>query len=499
MPPRPNAPPVATNAPVTADVASLFAQVKAKGPILMPAAGDHLPATWGVKVPARLYADLEKLGSRTIPRSAPDGTPVVVYLALPAKALQPGERELHADGNCVLTVIGYQYADHWEYAYSFLSGNCFFDNNPGGGGGGGGVPGTVGPAAAVPNCPVPSGAAGTAAETAINASQVLKDLATFLANNRNSPSIHFSSANPPTNDDGTGVDAQSNYSANSGDGSITLYTKGLAASKHPLEQVIYHELLHYYFVYGQYDISGLSALPILPQGGTATATINGVAYSFNLNDHSKDGGYQSYEHVLVHDALVAAFGSDKTGALAEALKGAQPPISAADQTKILADYGGKKIDGSIKAVVPGAGQVCGVTKYPTSGLRSARSTTRGARDLISDMAGITFDDTYVVPPAPAPTVPPWCTLDSYGACGNYTVIGTTMGCTEDDGSGGTRYSNLWQYQGYSVNTGQVGFFQGVATPMGGQCYQFTVNWQGDPQTAYGDPNLPGPYDMPPLY
>ncbi len=90
--------------------------------------------------------------------------------------------------------------------------------------------------------------------------------------------------------------------------------------------------------------------------------------------------------------------------------------------------------------------------------------------------------------------PAYCDADDYGACGNYTVIGNSQ-CNPD--AENVTYSPQWMYKGYSALTGQTTDFWGYSTPMSGQCYQFTIQWQPtDPQTYYGDPNLPGAYNMP---
>jgi hypothetical protein len=247
------------------------------------------------------------------------------------------------------------------------------------------------------NCGVPASAQGTIAATAINNSAVLKNLTIFLANNHTLPKIAIDSASAPiSNMTGKGIDATSDYARTPGAGTITIFSRGLAASGHSLDQVLYHEMLHYYFVYSQYDINP-SGAPILPQSGTATATINGVTYTYDLSDHSPDGGYQSYEHVLVHNALVDAFGSDNTGALMEALNKTQPPLSDSQKTQILKDYKGTKLSGSISGSIPSSGQSCGVTKYPSGDLRAVQGS-RSTRDLFDDMATVTFDSTYDLAP-----------------------------------------------------------------------------------------------------
>ncbi|MDP9023926.1 MAG: hypothetical protein M3N13_00940 [Candidatus Eremiobacteraeota bacterium] len=110
-----------------------------------------------------------------------------------------------------------------------------------------------------------------------------------------------------------------------------------------------------------------------------------------------------------------------------------------------------------------------------------------------DLTGGTpvYPESTPPPAGPCPTP-----VDSYSACGWYWDKGIAT-CDDGSGTGGTPYVSQWHYRGYSALTTQTQEFWGFATPMSGQCYQFSVAWaSGDPQTFYGDPNLPGPYDMP---
>lgn len=490
-------PSAAPNSALDPALSALFAEARALGPLAMPRPQQHYAGTWGVKVPTSLYTALEKAGSRHIPRVAPPGAEVVVFLALPASSTRVPHgkgRMIRADGNCVLTVIGYQYPDHWEYAYSYLSGNCYFDSGPGGSGGGpSGAVGTPGP---VPNCPIPSGGANTIVETAINGSARLKDLATFLANNRTMPSVKVNTTDIPPPSAGEGVDATADYARTPSQGTITVYTRALKASGHPLEQVLYHELLHYLFVYAQYDFGGENARSVLPQGGTATATFNGIQYTYDLSDHSPGGGYQSFEHVLVHDALVAAFGADATGALDSALNATKPPLSDADKKALKAAYANKKSDDtSIKSTIP-TNQQCGVTKYP-SGRSRAIAGQRSKADLIDDLAGVTFDSTYVVGEAatmPPPDSNPCGPTDAYGLCGWYPFTVTDF-CDMGDGTS-QPYTSQWIFRVYNKYSGVTTDFSGTRVA-GAYCMVIQQSWQGaDPQSYFGDPNFPGPYDGP---
>jgi hypothetical protein len=481
--------------PLDPAVASLIARARAKGPIAIPSPGEHLPETWGTKVPRELYAAIEKLGNRSIPYQSPSGVPTVVYLALPAQVEANGARVKSSAGICTLTVVGWEYPDHWEYSYSYLSGDCGWDSGtpPQPGGGGGTPPDPVGtPSANIPNCPMPSGAAGTDAEKAINKSASLKDLTTFLANNHNIPKIQFNTTDQPMKSDGkTGIAAIADYKVPVSDGTIVIYTKGVAASGQPLEQVLYHELLHYYLHFAQWDLVGSTGTAIVAATGTATATINNKPYTFDLTDHTKDGGQQSYEHVLVHNLLVDAFGADRTGALSEALYKTSPALTADEKKQILKDYATKKLDASVTATIP-KGQTCGVTKYQSGRDRAPRSS-RMTHDFFTDN-GITFDATYdaTAPPITTYTPPAWCVVDGYGYCGYYWYL-VADSC--DPGWGATPYYSSWYYEVWNAYTGQTTDFSGLNNPNVGSCGA-TVTWNGDPQTRFGDPNLPGPYDYP---
>ena len=90
-------------------------------------------------------------------------------------------------------------------------------------------------------------------------------------------------------------------------------------------QILYHELDHILNSLKNPDPNGsfLRRVPIpgdanFPANGMATMTIGGSTFTFNLNINAQ---MLAYEHAVVHNDLVGAFASDKTGALQSAVQG----------------------------------------------------------------------------------------------------------------------------------------------------------------------------------
>ena len=109
-------------------------------------------------------------------------------------------------------------------------------------------------------------------------------------------------------------------------------------------QILYHETDHLYY---ESQPGFLSNMP-----SSATFTINGTTYNYNTanipctmcnipGELTNSPGEQAWEHMLIHNDLVNAFGTDETGALKEGLAGAinapstgaLSATAAADKTK----------------------------------------------------------------------------------------------------------------------------------------------------------------------
>lgn len=88
-------------------------------------------------------------------------------------------------------------------------------------------------------------------------------------------------------------------------------------------QMLFHEFDHAW-----YSETSASSGAVSP---TMSAVIGAVTYRWTLyhrvrgKDILNTIGWNGYQHMLIHDDLVADFGSDKTGALYEALEGADDP------------------------------------------------------------------------------------------------------------------------------------------------------------------------------
>jgi len=88
-------------------------------------------------------------------------------------------------------------------------------------------------------------------------------------------------------------------------------------------QMLFHEFDHAW-----YSETTASVAAVSP---TMSAVIGAVTYRWTLYWHVRGAyhlnpvGWNGYQHMLIHDDLVADFGSDKTGALGEALEGADDP------------------------------------------------------------------------------------------------------------------------------------------------------------------------------
>lgn len=88
-------------------------------------------------------------------------------------------------------------------------------------------------------------------------------------------------------------------------------------------QMLFHEFDHAW-----YSETTASVAAVSP---TMSAVIGAATYRWTLYRHVRGAyrlnpiGWNGYQHMLIHDDLVADFGSDKTGALGEALEGADDP------------------------------------------------------------------------------------------------------------------------------------------------------------------------------
>ena len=101
-------------------------------------------------------------------------------------------------------------------------------------------------------------------------------------------------------------------------------------------QMLFHEFDHAW-----YSETTASVAAVSP---TMSAVIGAVTYRWTLYRRIRGGyrldpvGWNGYQHMLVHDDLVANFGSDKTGALGEALASADnPPAFPLETARRFAD------------------------------------------------------------------------------------------------------------------------------------------------------------------
>lgn len=93
-------------------------------------------------------------------------------------------------------------------------------------------------------------------------------------------------------------------------------------------QVLFHEYDHVYYGLGAMNPNSTS----MPT--TATATLDGVVYTYSLApvlDSQGNGvtspGWDGYQHMLIHNDLIANYGFDDTGALLSALTEANNAVS----------------------------------------------------------------------------------------------------------------------------------------------------------------------------
>jgi len=90
-------------------------------------------------------------------------------------------------------------------------------------------------------------------------------------------------------------------------------------------QIMYHEFDHIYYQTQSGFLSGMPA--------TVTFTLGGTAYTYDTanvptgtpHEYRTSQGEGAWEHMLIHNDLVSAFGADNTGALTEGLQGANNP------------------------------------------------------------------------------------------------------------------------------------------------------------------------------
>jgi len=149
-------------------------------------------------------------------------------------------------------------------------------------------------------------------------------------------------------------------------------------------QILYHETDHLYY---ESQPGFLSNMP-----SSATFTINGTTYDYNTanipcttcsipGELTNSPGEQAWEHMLIHNDLVNAFGTDETGALQEGLAGAiNAPSTGALSATAAADKSKTGVSSRSIASAP-RNATC------TSGGSTSRSTLSG---IVEN--GITFID-----------------------------------------------------------------------------------------------------------
>jgi hypothetical protein len=199
-------------------------------------------------------------------------------------------------------------------------------------------------------CYVPSGGGDVATLVANDTSSghALQDLVAQLANFGLDIPIQYSSGAIPGADTTGGDAAAAMYTdPNSPKNDVLKWsTSGVAtavANGQDATQIAYHEYDHAYNTLADPGGTRSHRVPFpgdvdFPANGMASLTIGGSTFTYNLNVPSQ---WAAYEHGVVHNDLVAQFGSDKTGALTEAVASAQNTLASGKSSSTAAAQFGK--------------------------------------------------------------------------------------------------------------------------------------------------------------
>lgn len=175
--------------------------------------------------------------------------------------------------------------------------------------------------------PKKDGSKSTSLDSMIAQSTPLKNLTMDLANIGATPTLTITQpVTEPAFGSLTGSVAPSKYTPedNTISWSPGSVDYGVDYAGQSATQVLFHEYDHAWYAHTTSNTAFVSP--------TMSATIGGVSYSWTLYSISSSGspnlnsnGWNGYQHMLIHDDLVHDFGTDKTGALGEALAAANNP------------------------------------------------------------------------------------------------------------------------------------------------------------------------------
>lgn len=173
----------------------------------------------------------------------------------------------------------------------------------------------------------------------MNSSTALENIAVDVSNLEGSPAFSLDNTAEPaqgTLPNGDYNPASYTPSTNTITVNTGLLDYGSDYLNQSSEQIIFHEYDHAY-----YDHTTRYSDQFNP---TMSATIGGVTYTWLIYKVDASGAiefnsssYDGYQHMLIHDDLVAAYGSDDTGSLQEALTESQnapkDPAGTASENK----------------------------------------------------------------------------------------------------------------------------------------------------------------------
>jgi hypothetical protein len=218
--------------------------------------------------------------------------------------------------------------------------------NPSGGGGGGSPKPTIAPCAVLPGGANGGdkpgvGKQGQSLNQLLAGSVVTQNLAIALSNQGDSFSLIVNSStmagtstnpNPATELYDPANPTATTVGSNPGQ-NITFNEQDMAAAEQLGEdptQVAFEELDHIW--YADNSMSSTSQF-----ANTATGTMGGVAYTWTIVNSQgafNPNAYLGYQHFLIHNDLVAGFGSDQTNSLAEALQQSDQQVSSSSAHQI---------------------------------------------------------------------------------------------------------------------------------------------------------------------
>lgn len=163
----------------------------------------------------------------------------------------------------------------------------------------------------------------------------LQKLIGDIAKNGTQPTIRLvNDEEPPSPQPGTTVAAQAadfNPARTQIDWNVGQVDFAVDYGSQNATQILFHEYDHAWYDNQYKTISDFRRI-YSPEMSVTLSDAKGHAatYTWTIYTQDKNGrvlinddGLQGYQHMLIHDDLVAAYGSDQTGALSEALTGAQ--------------------------------------------------------------------------------------------------------------------------------------------------------------------------------